>query len=187
MFAWLKRFVREHELPEDPTAPVRVDFEGTVVSPNTIKSPVSDFVSSLIEVGLYDHHVQDDIDMFRAGESPNRERFILLGEVRFGALVVEDDNGRKLHIDDATAVRVVPLSERPIPLDAPLSGELATIARASCHMLMVRETRFRETDTVRVRATVAMRERVVADGYRDRVERILVPVAGEPLVLREML
>ena len=51
----------------------------------------------------------------------------------------------------------------------------------------MRETRFRETDTARVRATVEMRERVVVSGYRDALERILVPVRGEAVVLREMI
>ncbi|HEY2368304.1 MAG TPA: hypothetical protein VGH87_18025 [Polyangiaceae bacterium] len=187
MFAWLQRFRRERALPENPTAPVRVDFEGTVVSPNNVPSPVSDFVSSLIEIALYDHTVRNDADIFRAGESPDGEHFTLLGEVRLGSLVVRDDSGRDLHIEDASIVKVVPLSTRPIPLDSPLTGALAEIAKTSRHILMVRETRFRSTDTVRVRATVAMRERPVAGGYRDTFERILVPIAGEPLVLREML
>jgi hypothetical protein len=188
MFAWLKRFVREHELPEDPKAPVRVDFVGTVVSPNTIKSPVSDFVSSLIEIGLYDYEIRNDTDMFgNRTISPEREHFDLLGAVGLGSLVVADRNGRKLFIEDATTVKVIPLSERPISLDTPLSGELAEIAKTSRHLLMFRETRFRETDAVRVRATVEMRERIVRDGYRDAVERRLVPVESEPLVLREML
>jgi hypothetical protein len=189
MFAWLKRFMREHELPEDPKEPVRVDFVGTVVSPNVVKSPLSDFVSSLIEIGLYDFEMRSDGDMFRSRTfaEGEREHFDLLGAVVLGSLVVADDKGRTLHIEDANVVMVVPLSDRPIPLDSPLSGELAEIAKSSQHLLMFRETRFRETDKVRVRGTVEMRERIVHDGYRDAVLRCLVPAEGEPLVLREML
>jgi hypothetical protein len=187
MFAWLKRFMREHELPENPKTPVRVDFIGTVVSPNVVQSPVSDFVSSMIEIGLYDYQMRNDPDIFRSGTfaQGEREHFDLLGALQYGSLVVEDDNGRKLFIEDA--VTVIPLSDRPIPLDVPLTGELAEIAKKSRHLLMFRETRFREKDTVRVRATVEMRERIVQDGYRGAVERTLVPTAGERIVLREMI
>lgn len=148
---------------------------------------MSEFVSSLIEIVLFDHEVRNETDIFLAHDSSERQRFTRLGAVRRGSLIVEDDNGRRLYIDESAPATIVPLSELPIPCDGSLTPELAEIARGSVHALMFRETRFREKDTVRVRATVEIRERVVAGGYRDALERILVPTRGEPLVLREML
>jgi hypothetical protein len=188
MFTWLKRFAREHELPEDPKKPVRVDFIGKVVSPNVVKSPVSAFASSLIEIVLFDRELRRREEVVVARYDPERDVFTALGGVLIGSLIVEDGKGRMLHIDEEAEPTVVPLPNNdPIALDSPLTGELAKAAQSSQHFLTYRETRFREADRVRVRATVEMRERVVAGGYRGAVERRLVPVRGEELVLHEML
>jgi hypothetical protein len=154
-----------------------------------VKSPVSAFASSLIEVVLFDRELRrrDEIVVRNAYYEPEREYFMALGGVLMGSLVVEDGKGRVLHIDEDAEPTVVPLPNDPLPLDSPLTGELAKVAQNSQHFLTYRETRFREADRVRVRATVEMRERVVAGGYRGVVERLLVPVRGEELVLHEMI
>lgn len=113
--------------------------------------------------------------------------YTALGGVRYGKLVIADSNGRELHIDDVVRVSLVPVAVRPLMLDAPVPPELADAAQKSQHKLAYRETRLRTGDVVRVRATVKRGEVVTFEGYRDAVRHVLVPVPGEPLVLRETL
>jgi hypothetical protein len=193
MFAWLKLLVRAHALPDaepERVGRVRVDFIGTVLSPNTCASPITDWNAALLEIVLVDlEHVQD-----RQGD---HELYTPLGVVRYGnGLVVADAHGRELYIESATVPCIIPLSIRPMVLDAPVPPELAHAARLSRHMLSYRETRFREGDRVRVVATVTggqiapqagVMRGFSGGGYRDGRARVLVPADGERLELHELL
>lgn len=188
MFAWLKALFRAHELPIDPLSPVRVDFVGRVLSPNTITSPITGFSAAVLEVALVDWErvIQPQAGML---DDTERDRFTALGAMRYGnALVIEDAAHRTFVIEDLQALKVFPLSARPSPLDVPAPRELADAARQSAHLLCYREVRFREGDAVRVVATVRAGEVAgMGGGYRDATMRTLVPVTGEPLRLYEML
>jgi hypothetical protein len=198
MFAWLSLLRRDHALPDDPSRPVRVDFVGRVLSPNTCTSPITSFQASLIELVLVDAEtIRETSGATILGPPREVERFTPLGGCRFGSgLVVADGQGRELYIESPTAPRVVPLSARPLTLDSPVPPELAGAARLSQHMLSYRETRFCEGDRVRVIATVT-RARIApqaglmrafaSGGYREASAPVLVPVDGERLELRELL
>ena len=164
---------------------MRVDFVGKVLSPNTCTSPITQFHAALIDLVLVDWETVQS----NAESSREVYRFTPLGACRYGhGIVVADAHGRELHIESPRAPRVVPLSNRPMPLDTPVPPELREAARSSQHMLSYRETRFSEGDRVRVIATVT-RARVVlqAGGYRDASAPVLVPVDGERLELRELV
>jgi len=165
---------------------VRVDFIGKVISPNQCVSAITSWSASLLEIVLLDWKTEDTSGAMEIQLEP--ESFTALGGVRYGTLVVADANGRELHIRDVvTSLHVVPVSLRPLPLDVPVPAELDYAAQKSEHRLAYRETRFRENDTVRVRATVQRGEVVIQDGYRDSPKRVLVPVPGEPIVLYETI
>jgi len=196
MFAWLELLRREHALPDASSRPVRVDFVGKILSPNTCTSPITRFQAALIDLALVDW------ETIQVGGSTlmgprDVETFTLLGGCRFGSgLVVADAQGRELYIESPNAPRVFPLSTRPLTLDTPVPPELAGAARLSQHLLSYRETRFCEGDRVRVIATVT-RARIApqaglmrafaSGGYRDASGPVLVPVDGERLELRELL
>ena len=196
MFRWLELLRREHALPDDVTRPVRVDFVGKVMSPNTCASPITKFQAALIDLALVDWHTIETGSGTLMGSS-SVDTFTPLGGCRFGSgLVIADAHGRELYIESATTPRVVPLSARPLQLDTPVPPELAGAARLSQHLLSYRETRFCEGDRVRVIATVT-RARIApqagvmrgfgAGGYRDGSGAVLVPVEGQRLELRELL
>src|SRR5690242_17922375 len=129
MFAWLKLLMREHALPDDPTRPVRVDFVGKVLSPNSCTSPITRFHAALIDLALLDW------ETFQTGSGTftrEVEAFTLLGGCRFGSgLVVADVHGRELYIESPSTPRVFPLSARPLTLDSPVPPELEGAARLS--------------------------------------------------------
>jgi len=193
MFAWLKLLRREHALPDDPSRPVRVDFVGKVLSPNSCTSPITQFQAALIDLALVDWETIQT----GGGTLTHVDTFTPLGGCRFGSgLVIADAHGRELFIESATMPRVVPLATRPLTLDSPVPPELAGAARLSQNMLSYRETRFCEGDRVRVIATVT-KGRIApqagvmrgfgAGGYREASAEVLVPVEGARLELRELL
>ncbi len=198
MFAWLKLLRREHALPDDVTRPVRVDFVGKVISPNTCTSPITRFQAALIELVLVDWEtIQAATSGSLLGPQRETDRFTPLGACRYGSgLVVADAHGRELFIESPGAPRILPLSMRPMPLDSPAPPELRDAVRLSEHMLSYRETRFCDGDRVRVIATVT-RARIApqaglmrafaSGGYRDATTSVLVPVEGERLELRELI
>ena len=196
MFAWLELLRRDRALPDAPSRPVRVDFIGKVLSPNTCTSPITQFQAALIDLALVDWETIQTGSGTIMGPR-DVETFTLLGGCRLGSgLVVADDHGRELYIESPTTPRVVPLSTRPLTLDSPVPRELAGAARLSQHLLSYRETRFCEGDRVRVIATVT-RARIApqaglmrafaSGGYRDASAPVLVPVDGQRLELRELL
>jgi hypothetical protein len=196
MFAWLHLLRRDHALPDDTTRPVRVDFVGEVLSPNTCTSPITLFQAALIDLALMDWETIQVGGNTLAG-SRDVETFTLLGGCRYGSgLVIADAQGRELYIESPSTPRIMPLSSRPLTLDSPVPPELAGAARLSQHMLSYRETRFCEGDRVRVIATVT-RARIApqagvmrafaSGGYRDASMPVLVPMDGERLELRELL
>lgn len=197
MFAWLKLLRRERALPEDPTRPVRVDFVGNVVSPNTCTSPITQFRAAFIDLVLVDWETIQDGNRPILGPSREVDVFTPLGACRYGnGLVIADGHGRELYIESPRAPRVVPLSVRPMQLDSPVPPELGEAARSSQHLLSYRETRLCEGDRVRVIATIT-RARIAPQaglmrafatgGYRDASAPVLVPVDGERLELRELI
>jgi hypothetical protein len=185
---WLSALFRDRELPDNATTPVRVDFVGRVVSPNDTTSPITGLTAAMLEIALVDW--ETILVNQRLMDDRETDRFTTLGAARFGtALVIEDARRRSLFIDPLTALRVVPLSERPLVLDVPPPKELLDVAQKSRHMLSYREVRFREGDAVRVIASVQSGDVVMQAGgaYRDAVMRTLVPAPGERLELREMI
>ena len=196
MFAWLKLLRRDHSLPDDTTRPVRVDFVGKVISPNTCTSPITQFRAALIDVVLLDRET-----VIRGstilGETNETYHFTQLGLCRYGnGLVIGDAKGRELYIESPRAPRVLPLSPLPLSLDSPVPPELQDAARASQHLLSYRETRFSEGDSVRVIATVThgriapqagLMRGFGGGGYREASAMVLVPVDGERLELRALL
>ena len=140
MFAWLKLLRREHALPDDATRPVRVDFVGKVVSPNTCTSPITRFQAALIDLAIVDWETTQTHGAIM-GPSREVETFTPLGGCRYGSgLVVADDHGRELYIESASAPRVVPLSPRPLALElAGAAGARGRGAIEPAHALVPRD------------------------------------------------
>ncbi|HEY2366405.1 MAG TPA: hypothetical protein VGH87_08470, partial [Polyangiaceae bacterium] len=114
MFAWLKLLRREHALPDDVTRPVRVDFVGKVISPNTCTSPITLFPAALIELVLVDWETIQAASTGSVWAQRETDRFTPLGGCRYGSgLVVADAHGRELFIESPNAPRILPLSVRP--------------------------------------------------------------------------
>jgi hypothetical protein len=187
LLSWFRRLFRERSLPGETSVPVRVDFVGRVVSANTATSPITGLTASMMEIALMDWETVF-VHGSRLGDEREVDRFTMLGSARYGTSLVIKDGERSLLIEDFSAIKVVPLSPRPLVLDVPPPKDLADAARKSAHMLSYREVRFREADSVRVVATVRTGEvRVEGGGYRDAVMRTLMPVQGERLELHELL
>lgn len=153
--------------------PTRVDLLGRVVSPNSVRSPVSGTIAALVHVTIGEQQTIVGRDDFGRFESHNE--FRVVGEALFGeTLVVADAQGKTVHVPLAAVAVRTSMDARSLLGAVPRSLRAAAVGATGKSPLMQHELLLRHGDAVRLRAVVAMENVLGAHVYRSPVVRRLV-------------
>ncbi len=148
MPSWLTRLFPQKTL-EGVRAPTRVRVEASVLSPNSVVSPLTGYAAALIAWRFYAHFTD------RSGQSPVERYKLLYACARGEDLHLSTLDGSVLV--PAQGRSIVPASPgRGVPLDGPLPPEAAQLAHWSAPgLIFYDELLLRTDDAVRLRAVVA--------------------------------